>query len=280
MLFTTIADVMAKRVFVFILFLFWVLFFPQIVVKFFPVEFFRHIFRKYGQEVLRVSFSNLHSSNYLLAGRQPTYLISTQSTLLDAVHHFAISGIQRVMIVDRPIEQGIVVEQTKPEEMVVGLLTQSDLVRFVAENFMWMKREPIFQKTLAELNLGNRKPVTVEQNVHAYQAFLEIHKNGREGVAMVDANGKLISNVSASNIKGMTRRNYQLLFRPLTQYLARDRKRGWWQLPICTTLDTKLEHVVLQFVAAKIHRMYICDEEGRPTGEVSLTDVMSQLRDL
>jgi len=213
-------------------------------------------------------------------GHQPTYLISTQTSLYQAVHYFATSGIQRVMIVDRAIEEGTVVEQTKPEEMVVGLLTQSDLVRFVAENFVWMKREPIFQKTLQELNLGKKKPITVDQSIQAYQAFMEIHRHGREGIAMVDSNGKLIANVSASNIKGMTRRNYQLLFRPLTQYLARDRKRGWWQLPLCTTLDTKLEQVVLQFVAAKVHRMYICDEEGRPTGEVSLSDVMAQLRDI
>jgi len=213
-------------------------------------------------------------------GHRPTYLISTHTSLYQAIHHFATSGIQRVMIVDRIIEEGTVVEQTKPEEMVVGLLTQSDLVRFVAENFVWMKREPIFQKTLQELGLGQRKPITVDMSVQAYQAFMEIHKQGSEGVAMVDANGKLIANVSASNIKGMTRRNYQLLFRPLTQYLARDRKRGWWQLPLCTTLDTKLEQVVLQFVAAKVHRMYICDAEGRPTGEVSLSDVMAQLRDL
>jgi len=211
---------------------------------------------------------------------RPTFLISTHTSLYEAVHHFATTGIHRVMIVNRVIEEGTVVEQTKPEETVLGLLTQSDLIRFVAENFMWMKKEPVFQKTLQELNFRTRKPITVDQSIQAYQAFMELHKQGCEGLAVVDSNGKLIANLSASNIKGMTRRNYQLLFRPLSQYLARDRKRGWWQLPLCTTLDTKLEDVVLQFVAAKVHRMYICDEEGKPTGEVSLSDIMAQLRDL
>jgi CBS-domain-containing membrane protein len=212
---------------------------------------------------------------------RPTNLISTHTSLYDAVHYFAAApGVQRVMIVNRVIEEGTVVQQTKPEEMVLGLLTQSDLLRFMAENFVWMKKEPIFQKTLQELNLGTRKPITVDQTKLAYQAFMEVHKKGCDGIAVVDSNGKLIANVSASNIKGMTRRNYQLLFRPLTQYLARDRKRGWWQLPLCTTLDTKLENVVLQFVAAKVHQMYICDEEGKPTGEVSLSDVMTQFCDL
>jgi len=212
---------------------------------------------------------------------RPTNLISAHTSLYDAVHYFAAApGVQRVMIVNRVIEEGTVVQQTKPEEMVLGLLTQSDILRFMAENFVWMKKEPIFQKTLKELNLGTRKPITVDQSILAYQAFMEIHKKGCGGIAVVDSNGKLIANLSASNIKGMTRRNYQLLFRPLTQYLARDRKRGWWQLPLCTTLDTNLENVVLQLVAAKVHQMYICDEEGKPTGEVSLADVMTQFCDL
>jgi CBS-domain-containing membrane protein len=94
---------------------------------------------------------------------------------------------------------------------------------------------------------------------------------------LVDNNGKLIANISASNIKGMTRANIQLLYRPLTDFLARDRKRGWWQLPITTTLDTTLENVLLQFVAAKVHRMYIVDDDGKPVGEVSISDIVRQL---
>jgi CBS-domain-containing membrane protein len=210
--------------------------------------------------------------------KQPAYLISTSASLFDAVHHFATTGMQRLMIVDRQFDN--IVAQDKPEEMVVGMLTQSDVVRFVAQNFMWMRGEPVFQRTLRELNIGNRKPIIVNQSILAYQAFLEIHKQGCDGIALIDSTGKLIANISASNIKGLTRRNYQILFRPLSQYLARDRNRGWWHLPVCTTSDTKLETVILQFVATKVHRMYITNDEGKPVGEVSLTDVMSALRDL
>jgi len=94
---------------------------------------------------------------------------------------------------------------------------------------------------------------------------------------LVDNSGKLIANISASNIKGMTRANIQLLYRPLTDFLARDRKRGWWQLPVTTTLDTTLQDVLVQFVAAKVHRMYIVDNEDKPIGEVSISDIVRQL---
>jgi CBS domain-containing protein len=218
-------------------------------------------------------------SDIMAKKTNPTYLVSITTPLLEVIKQYAKGGITRVMIVDRALEKNFC-QQEKPEEMVVGLLTESDLVRFVAENFMWIKREKLFQQSLRDLGLGNRKPITVDQNVQAYQAFLEIHKHGSEGAAMVDSSGKLMANVSASNIKGMTRRNFQLLSRPLLHFLSRDRKRGWWHLPVCTSLDTTFETVILQFVATKIHRMYIVDDEGKPIGEISLSDVIHQLANL
>jgi len=208
--------------------------------------------------------------------KRPTYLVSISTPLQEVIKQFAANRITRAMIVDRTLEKNFC-QQENPEEMVVGLLTESDLVRFVAENIMWIKKEKLFQQTLRELNLGKRTPITVDQNIQAFQAFLEIHKNGGEGAAMVDANGKLITNVSASNIKGMTRRNFQLLWRSLMNFLSRDRKRGWWHLPICTTLDTTLEAVILQFVVTKVHRMYITDDDGKAIGEISLSDIIHQL---
>jgi CBS domain-containing protein len=208
--------------------------------------------------------------------KRPTYLVSIGTPVHEVIKQFNQNGITRAMIVDRSLEKNICI-QDKPEEMVVGLLTESDVIRFVAENIMWIKKEKLFQQTLQELNLGKRQPITVDQNIQAFQAFLEIHKNGCEGAAMVDANGKLISHVSASNIKGMTRRNFQLLWRALINFLSRDRKRGWWNLPVCTTLDTTLETVILQFVSTKVHSMYIVDDEGKPIGEVTLSDIIHQL---
>jgi CBS domain-containing protein len=227
--------------------------------------------RPQRREILFIPISEVMAKK-----KRPTFLVSISTPVHEVIKQFAEFGIKRVMIVDRTLEKNFC-QQEKPEEMVVGLLTESDLVRFVAENIMWIKKEKLFQQTLRDLNLGNRLPITVDQNIQAFQAFLEIHKNGGEGAAMVDANGKLIANVSASNIKGMTRRNFQLLWRALMNFLSRDRKRGWWHLPVCTTLDSTLESVILQFVATKVHRMYITDDEGKPVGEISLSDVIYQL---
>lgn len=211
--------------------------------------------------------------------KRKTYLISTQASMWDGIKFLAEEELQRMMIVDRPIaEDGLPVQEQKAnEDMVVGLLTQSDVVRFLAQNVMWMKREPLFQKTLKQLDIGTRQPGQILQTLPAWQGFIEIHKQGREGLAMVDNNGALVANLSASNIKGITRRNFQLILRPLDEFLMRDRRRGWWSLPVCVTENDTLERVVLQFVATKIHRMYVVDEQNKPVGEVSLADIMQQL---
>jgi len=57
----------------------------------------------------------------------------------------ATARINRVLVVERPLDK-IIIQQAKSEEVVLGLLTTSDIIRFAAENLMWIKREPLFQK--------------------------------------------------------------------------------------------------------------------------------------
>lgn len=45
-------------------------------------------------------------------------------------------------------------------------------------------------------------------------------------------------------------------------------------LPIIIRLSDTLEHVIFQFVATKVHRMYVTDANNRPIGEVNLGDVL------
>jgi CBS domain-containing protein len=232
--------------------------------------------RAQRREKLTLPISDLMSRDT----HPPTFIMSIHTSLFDAFKQFAQTKISRVMVVERQLENAVV-QQDKPEDMVIGLLTESDLIRFASENLMWIQKEKAFQQTLRQLNLGQRKPIIIQPNILAYQAFQEIHKNeGREGVALVDNTGKLVANVSVSNIKGLTRANMQLLFRPLTDFLSRDRKRGWWQLPICATLDTTLEYLLLLFTATKVHRIYIIDDDGKPIGEVSLSDVIQKIASL
>jgi len=77
--------------------------------------------------------------------------------------------------------------------------------------------------------------------------------------------------------QGITRRSFQTLLRPIEDFLMCDRHRGSWTNPICVKPSDTLEHVVLQFVATKVHKLYIVDSEKKPLGEITRTDVLQQL---
>jgi len=131
---------------------------------------------------------------------RPTYFISTHATFLEGIRHLAQGDRQRLMIVDRDLG-GNIVEQTEPENTVIGILTVADVLRFLAQNIMWIKNEEIFQKTILELGLGVKKPQTVLKTTPAWKGFFEMYECGQDGLAVVDAEEKLVAHLSAYDIR-------------------------------------------------------------------------------
>jgi len=211
------------------------------------------------------------------AAHRKVYLVTVSASLKDAIIELAKGELQRVMIVDREFPQHSVIEMTDPEPNVIAILSQMDVLRFLAENCAWMDREEVFHKTIEELGLGKRTPITISESTSAAEAFRLIHKQQVGGVALVDDSGRLVSNLSASDIKNISLQTLRLLNRPVSEFLTRNRRRAWWSLPICFSPHDTLKHVIMQFVATKTHRMYLIDENMKPVGELNLTDCMHQL---
>jgi len=138
-----------------------------------------------------------------------------------------------------------------------------------------MRQEPDFHKSLHELGLGQNQPKIVKHSVIAADAFRQIGRNCCMGLAVVDDNGCLIGNLSATDLKGVTRNNCPILNSSVQEFITRDQKRGWWERPISIDLNDSLYHTIHQFVSLGIHRMYVVDDQHRPIGEVSLRDVMN-----
>jgi len=225
----------------------------------------------FRQDFMTKAISNLFSLDKL-----PSYIASNQISLLQATRCFVKFDEERFMIVDRAVS-GNVAQISNPEEYLDGLVTQSDVIRFLAQNSMLMRQDPHFQKTLQELNLGTRHPLIVSQNDQVSKAFLQMVENRTSSAAVVDNEGKLVANLSASDLKGLNRRNLNVLKSTTLEFLNRDWNRGWWTKPIYLNPRDPLYHVVLQFVASKVHRMYLIDDHGMPVGEVSQMDILKEL---
>jgi len=225
---------------------------------------------------IRNEFMTTTVGNLLTQGKKKVFVASNRLTLMHTVECLVSTNQERVMIVDRDVE-GFVAEQSQTEEFLDGMCTQADVVRFLSQNAALLRMDPLFQKSLSELGLGKRDPFVINENQVTAKAFSQMAEEGLESAAVVDDSGKLIASLCVNDLKGLTRRNCDILLDPLSSFLTREWSRGWWSKPISVSLDDPLYFIVLQFVSSNVHRMYVIDDDGRPIGDVDLMDILKVL---
>jgi len=101
-------------------------------------------------------------------------------------------------------------------------------------------------------------------------------------VAVVDDDGSLIGNFSASDLKGKGVTDYGegsdpfgSLIMPVFQFLKHG---GMSTFPVGTVKPTTaFSLVLLKLIAMRVHRLWVVDENSHPIGVITLTDVMQAL---
>lgn len=225
------------------------------------------------QQNVRKEFMNKKVSEYV---SKNSYVISAKASLYDAVKGFVEHQQDRFVIVDRIVEGGTA-KFGNTENDVVGMLTTSDILRFLVSNSYFMREEPLFSKSLKELGLKEIEPKVVNSKEVVAEAFKQMGKYGHDGLAVVDDEGKLIGNLSACDLKGVTRFNCPILNSSVQDFLNRDQKREWFSRPIVLEWTDSLYLSIHQFVSLAKRRFYFVDKAGKPTGEVSRREVIEQL---
>jgi len=140
--------------------------------------------------------------------------------------------------------------------------------------------------------LGFKSVVTVRDTDVTYKAFKLMIEKKVTGVAVVDANGKLIGNISVSDFKfaEFEHRFWDLLGSPVLKYLEqvtdkpesniRSHLFSWLKEsgkpPIVVSVkeNDTLGTVIKFLTFYNIHRLFITDNNGKPIGVVSLYDVL------
>lgn len=228
-----------------------------------------------GFGTARWDFILKNTGQLLDESKKRTVVMSNQASMYEALKELA-KGESRVMVVDSNCQTHV---QNGEEQNILGIFSQADITRFLSCNPYWLKLFPNSKKSLRELNIldnANQQVLSVNQNSLTREAFKKMIDNNTSGICVVDDQGRLVANLSASNVRGLSRRNFQLLNKPIFEFLQRDRRRGWWTMPICLSEDETLDKCVLQFYSTGVHQMYICDAQGKPQYVVDLTDVIKQ----
>eukprot|EP01130_Rhizamoeba_saxonica_P013148 TRINITY_DN5575_c0_g1_i2.p1 TRINITY_DN5575_c0_g1~~TRINITY_DN5575_c0_g1_i2.p1 ORF type:complete len:341 (-),score=59.39 TRINITY_DN5575_c0_g1_i2:51-1073(-) len=196
----------------------------------------------------------------------PNCQVQESSSLFQAIGLFQ-KGIHRVAVLSG--------------SSVVNILTQSDVIRFLISKETSFP--DFFQKSVKQLSLcGPRPSITVRTDDPALKALLIIDEYKISAVGVVDEEGKLIGNFSASDIKGAVTTDDDdgaeplgAILLPVSSFL----KQGGMTLPVPMACkeDSTFDFVILKLASSRLHRIWVMDDSDHPIGLISLTDIMVNL---
>lgn len=193
--------------------------------------------------------------------RNPFYSIDSEANLKDAVDLMAKKKLYRLAVTHKTGD-------------LAEILTQSRVVRWISG---MVDVFPFAHKTIEDFNLGNKGVISVATTQDAIQGFCKILENNITGVAVVNEDGKLVANLSASDLRRLGYGTYLFahLFLPVQAFLTLGDNEI--RKPVVIKQSTTIKEVFQTFNWSKVHRLYVVDEHHRPVGVVSVTDMIRLL---
>jgi len=192
----------------------------------------------------------------------PLVTISNTASLWDVVCIFATE-----------VHRLAVIEPGTTEHLVSNIISQTDIVNFIATRGVWIGSN--LEKTLKEVGLHKPGVATQLDHVNVISVLRYMQEYQVSGVAIVDKFGRLIANFSASDLIGLTATNFLLLSLSVKEFLQRI--HGFTKPPVyCKSSDT-VESLIMKMTLHKVHRVYLIDEHMVPRAVITMTDVMQLL---
>eukprot|EP00732_Lithocolla_globosa_P001002 Lithocolla_globosa_v1_NODE_418_length_4113_cov_48.143420.p2 type:complete len:375 gc:universal NODE_418_length_4113_cov_48.143420:2860-3984(+) len=174
-----------------------------------------------------------------------------------------------------------------PERKVVGLLTQSKVVRFLNDHFYELGT--IKDLPIHVIKRNMRPIVSISSSDTALEGFQLARQRGITGVGIVNSVGELIGHLSYRDMRVLGRKGqfFQLLQLPVMEYLSylypkvasREIPEGSEDVDkrqriVTVTLYDTFETALRRLVENNVHQAYIVDETDRPLGVVDCHDIL------
>jgi len=201
------------------------------------------------------------------SGRDPFKVMHGEESLADAVQDY-LKGVQRIAITD-------------DDGDIVGVISQWTVANYLAtvptDDKEWI---PVLREPVGKAKFTTNV-VSINKNESALQSFNLMYQNHLSAIAIVDDDGKLIGNLSASDLKGfqLYLNDFNDLLQPVWQFLGIVRKMQARpdNFAVAFTPDIPVKKIVKKMNEEIVHRAYIVDENRSLVGVFSLTDLMQQL---
>lgn len=194
-----------------------------------------------------------------LSGANPFKPVFANSPLMLLLQQFG-EGVHRVPIMDQ-------------NGNIVNIVSQTNVVQFFShpDRLKMLKKG---SKTLRELALGMRPPFSVVQTCRVLDALSIMQQKKVNGLVIVDEDGLLVGSFSASDLRRLSVHTLHRLTGTLQEFLSLDKQQ---KLPPTVMLSSTLTAVVTLLASEHIHRVWVIDEQRKPIGIVTMTDVIKKL---
>jgi CBS-domain-containing membrane protein len=154
---------------------------------------------------------------------------------------------------------------------IKAIITQSDIVQLLFNNMDVLG--DMKEKSIQELKIGTHEVISMSIEAQAIHAFYLMIYHRVHAVALTHgSSGKLVANLSASDIKGLASENLSSLLLPVKKYLnAHAKLKG---VAISVKNDSTLEELITKFALFRVHHVWMLDEQDRAVGVIGLADLM------
>eukprot|EP01121_Diplochlamys_sp_Union-15-3_P015126 TRINITY_DN493_c0_g1_i1.p1 TRINITY_DN493_c0_g1~~TRINITY_DN493_c0_g1_i1.p1 ORF type:complete len:315 (-),score=43.15 TRINITY_DN493_c0_g1_i1:131-1075(-) len=197
-------------------------------------------------------------------GRGPVNPLHENSSAIEAVKLFA-SGIRRCPVYNDKYE-------------IVTTLSQTDVIRLIKAYLPIGDLKPLAVKKISDLPLGTYpiyQVLTTDSVLHTLKVIAD---KDISAVPLVDpADGKIVANFSASDLKGLLLSEISDFTDKTIDYLTHRYPKSL--NPVIVTGEDTLETVFTKIIESRVHRAWVVDPNKKPIGCISMTDLLKFVRD-
>jgi CBS domain-containing protein len=162
---------------------------------------------------------------------------------------------------------------------VAACVSQSSVIPFLKKHAERLSH--LFSKTVQELKLGTSPVISISDKAPAIEAFKIMSQHRISGMAVVDEEGVLIGNISASDIKLFLdvprSKIMQLPVQEFVNRIRRDTPSAKTRIPVVAVPNSAtLGKVIAKFAATRLHRVFVVANQ-KPFACISLRDILLAL---
>jgi len=134
--------------------------------------------------------------------------------------------------------------------------------------------------------MNPKKVESVCQDQFIIDALILLEKKRISGIAVVDKEGKILGNISTSDLKRMDLESPEQLcydiYQSIGQYIRSiecEKELGFPTFaPVFVKPNDFVSQVIRSVNSKHVHRVYIVDEDQKPIKEISLCDIITQFK--